>query len=131
MANSKWRIPFKNAVISSNAAPTSGAGSAANQPLRNGGLNAVNLWGTATSVVGSGGIGVPQGYCMLALDGVIVGPVAIVTTAVKENDPIYITSGNALTNVSTSNTLYGFADEPGVVGAATVIGVRISNAVGA
>jgi hypothetical protein len=125
MANSAWRIPFKNAVISSNAVPTSGAGSNQNDPLRNGGLNAVNLWGTGK------GQGVPANYAMLALDGDIVAPVNIVTTAVKENDPIYITSGNALTNVSTSNTLYGYADEPGAVNAATVIGVRISNAVGA
>lgn len=140
---SKWRINPKTYVISSNAAPASGAGSAAGQPLRNGGLNAVNAWGTAAAPTGSawviaanlgggsGGIGVPVGYAMLALDGVIVGPVNIVTTAVKENDPIYITSGNALTNVSTSNTLYGYADEPGAVNAATVMGVRISNAIGA
>lgn len=128
----KFRIPFKNTVISSDRIPAaSAAGGHAGDPVRDGGLNAVNLWGTATTVVGSGGLGVPNGRAMLALDGVIVGPVAIVTTAVKENDPIYITTGQALTNVSTSNTLYGYADEPGAVGAATVIGVRVSNAIGA
>lgn len=131
MSTSVWRIPFKNAVISSNDIPTTGAGSGAGQPLRDGGLNAVNLFGTAGAVAGSGGIGVPQNYAMLALDGVVVGPVAIVTTAVKENDPIYITAGFALTNVSASNTLFGYADEPGAVNAATVMGVRISNAIGA
>lgn len=121
---SKWRIPFKNAVISSNAAPTSGAGSAAGDPLRNGALNAVNLWGTGK------GQGVPAGYAMLALDGVIVVPVTVATTALKENDPIYITTGNVLNNTATGNTLFGYADEPAAVGTAT-IGVRISNAVGA
>lgn len=143
---SKWRIPFKNTVISSNAIPAAGAaGGKSGDPVRDGGLNAVNLWGTGAAVTGtqwqiaaflgtnqgSGGIGVPVGRAMLALDGVIVGPVNIVTTAVKENDPIYITAGFALTNVSSSNTLYGYADEPGIVGAATVIGVRISNAIAA
>jgi hypothetical protein len=127
----KFRIPFKNAVISSNAAPAAGtAGGKINDPLRSGGLNAVNLWGTATSVVGSGGIGVPNGYAMLALDGVIVTPVVVSVAALKENDPIYITAANVLNNVLTGNTLYGYADEPAAIGTVT-LGVRISNAVGA
>lgn len=124
MAISEWRIPFKNAVISSNAAPTSGAGSAQGDPVKNGGLNAVNLWGTGK------GQGVPAGYAMLALDGVIVTSVVVATTALKENDPIYITSGNVLNNTSASNTLFGYADEPAAIGTVN-IGVRISNAVGA
>lgn len=122
---SKWRIPFNNAVISSDRIPAAGAaGGHSGDPVRDGGLNAVNLWGTGA------GQGVPAGRAMLALDGVIVTPVVIATTAVKENDPIYITSSNGLTNVSTSNTLFGYADEPGAVGT-TTIGVRISNAVNA
>lgn len=126
----KFRIPFKNAVISSNAIPAAGAaGGKANDPVRNGGLNAVNLFGTSTATTGA--VGVPNGYAMLALDGVIVGPVAITVAAVKENDPIYITAAHALNNVASGNTLFGYADEPGAIGAATVIGVRISNAVAA
>jgi hypothetical protein len=121
----KFRIPFKNAVIAKGL-PTSGAGSAESQPVRNGGLNGVNLWGTHK------GVGVPTtgGYGMIALDGVVVTPVVITTTAVNENDPIYITAAQALSNQSAGNTLFGYADEPGAIGTVT-IGVRISNAVGA
>jgi hypothetical protein len=127
----KFRIPFKNTVISSDRIPDADeAGGHAGDPVRDGGLNAVNLWGTATAVLNSGGIGVPEGRAMLALDGVIVAPVVVASTALKENDPIYITSANGLTNVSTSNTLYGYADEPAATGTKT-IGVRISNAIGA
>jgi hypothetical protein len=120
-----FRIHSKNNVIGQGA-PTSGAGSNAGDPLRNGGLNAANLWGTGK------GVGVPTtgGYAMLALDGVIVTPVVVATTALKENDPVYITSGNVLNNTASGNTLYGYADEPAAVGTRT-IGVRISNAVGA
>jgi hypothetical protein len=120
-----FRIPFKNAVIAKGL-PTSGAGSAAGQPVRNGGLNGANLWGTHK------GVGVPTtgGYGMIALDGVIVVPVVVATTALVENDPIYITSGNVLNNTASGNTLFGYADEPGAIGTVT-IGVRISNAVGA
>ena len=120
-----FRIPSKNNVIAQGA-PTSGAGSAAGQPLRNGGLNAANLWGTHK------GVGVPTsgGYAMLALDGVIVTPVVVTVAPLKENDPIYITAGNVLNNVSAGNTLFGYADEPAAIGTFT-IGVRISNAVGA
>jgi hypothetical protein len=143
---SKWRIPFKNTVISSDAIPAAGAaGGKANDPVRDRGLNAVNLWGTGAAVSGtqwqiaaglatnqySGGVGVPVGRAMLALDGVIVSAVNVVTTALKENDPVYITAGNLLTSASAGNTLYGYADEPGPINAATVMGVRISNAIGA
>lgn len=123
---SNFRIPFKNAVISSDAAPAAGtAGGDIGQALRNGGLNAVNLWGTGK------GQGVPADRAMLALDGVIVLPVAITVAAVKENDPIYITAANVLNNVAAGNTLFGYADNPGIIGAATKLGIRISNAVGA
>lgn len=125
MATSKFRIPFRNAVISSNAVPAAGSpGGDSMQPVRNGGLNAVNLWGTGK------GQGVPATYAMLALDGVIVTPVVVATTALKENDPVYITAGNVLNNTSAGNTLYGYADEPAAIGT-TTIGVRISNAVAA
>jgi hypothetical protein len=124
MANN-FRIPSKNNVIAKGL-PTSGAGSNAGDPVRNGGLNGGNLWGTHK------GVGVPTsgGYGVIALDGVIVTPVVVATTALVENDPVYITSGNVLNNTASGNTLFGYADEPAAVGTRT-IGVRISNAVGA
>jgi hypothetical protein len=120
-----FRIPFKNAVIAKNL-PTSGAGSAAGQPVKSGGLNGANLWGTHK------GVGVPTsgGYGMIALDGVIVTPVVVSVAPLVENDPIYITAANVLNNVASGNTLFGYADEPAAIGTIT-IGVRISNAVGA
>lgn len=120
-----FRIPFKNAVIAQGL-PTTGAGSAAGDPVRNGALNGANLWGTGK------GQGVPAGsnYGVIALDGVIVTTVNV-GTAVKENDPIYITAANALTTTATGNTLFGVADEPSATGATRRIGVRISNAIGA
>lgn len=122
---SNARIPFNNAVISSDRIPAaSAAGGHAGDPVRDGGLNAVNLWGTGA------GLGVPAGRAMLGLDGVYVFPVTIASAAVKENDPIYITSGNVLNNTSSGNTLFGYADEPAAIGSVT-IGVRISNAVNA
>lgn len=121
----KFRIPFKDAVIAQGL-PTTGAGSAESDPVRNGGLNGVNLWGTGK------GQGVPAGssYGVIALNGVVVTSVTVATTALKENDPIYITAGNALNNTAAGNTLFGYADEPAAVGT-RVIGVRISNAIGA
>lgn len=124
MANN-FRIPFKNAVIAQGL-PTTGIGSAAGDPVRNGGLNGVNLWGTGK------GQGVPAGssYGMIALDGVAVIEVVIATAALKENDPVYITSAGVINNTASGNTLFGYADEPGATGTRK-IGVRISNAVGA
>lgn len=120
------RIPFKNSAISSDRVPAAtAAGGHSGDALRDGGLNAVNLWGTG------GGIGVPAGRAMLALDGVFVLPVNVTTTALKENDPVYITSANVLNNTASGNTLFGYADEPAAVGNNVKIGVRVSNAIGA
>lgn len=121
-----FRIPSKNNVIAQDL-PTTGAGSAAGDPVRNNGLNGANLWGTGK------GQGVPAGsdYGMIALDGVIVTPVTVSGGAITENAPIYITAANALTTVATDNTLFGYSDEPAGNGANQLIGVRISNAVGA
>lgn len=118
-----FRIPFKNAVIASDL-PTSGAGSAAGDPVRTGALNGANLWGTGK------GQGVPANstYGMVALDGVIVTEVTL-AAAVVENDAIYISATNTLSDTNT-DTLFGYADEPSDAGTVT-IGVRISNAVGA
>lgn len=119
-----FRIPFKNAVIASDL-PKTGAGSAAGDPVRSGGLNGVNLWGTGK------GQGIPAGsaYGMIALDGVAVVEVTL-AAAVKENAEVYITSAGALNDTKTGNTLFGYADEPSASGTVK-IGVRISNAVGA
>lgn len=123
----KFRIPFKDAVIAQGLPTGNAAGAKESDPVRNGGLNGVNLWGTGK------GQGVPEGstYGVIALNGVVVTAVAVAGSAVKENDPIYITSANALTSTATGNTLFGYADEPAAIGASRVIGVRISNAIGA
>lgn len=123
---SNFRILFKNAVIAQGLPAIGTAGGTIGDPVRNGGLNGANLWGTGK------GQGVPAtgGYGMIALDGVIVTTVNV-AAAIKENDPIYITAANALTSVATGNTLYGYADEPSAINATAKIGVRISNAVGA
>jgi hypothetical protein len=122
MATNKFRVPFKKAVIVSTP-PASGAGSASMDPVRVNGYNGVNLWGTGA------GQGVPAGYAMLALDGVIVATVTV-TSATTEGKPIYITSANALTDVATSNTLFGYSDDKNAATTGTqTIGVRISNAV--
>ena len=122
MANN-FRIPSKNNVIAQDL-PTTGAGSAAGDPVRNGGLNGANLWGTGK------GQGVPAGsdYGMIALDGVIVTEVEL-DADVTENAPIYIDSANALSD-DDAGTLFGYTDEPASAGTVR-IGVRISNAVGA
>ena len=123
-----FRIPFKNAVVAQGLPTGTAAGAKPGDPVRNGGLNGANLWGTGK------GQGIPSApgstYGMIALDGVIVTDVVIATTALKENDPIYITGANVLNNTASGNTLFGYADEPGAVGTRK-IGVRISNAVGA
>lgn len=122
----KFRIPFKNAVLASGLPTGTAAGAKQDDPVRSGGLNGVNLWGTGA------GQGIPAGsaYGVIALDGVVVTPVVVTVAALKENDPIYITAANALNNVASGNTLFGYADEPAAIGTFT-IGVRISNAVGA
>lgn len=127
-----FRIPSKNNVIASDL-PKTGKGSNAGDPVRTGGLNGANLWGTGK------GVGVPADstYGMVALDGVIVTEVEL-EAAVVENDAIYIAADGTLTDAAddgatptpADNTLFGYADEPADAGTVT-IGVRISNAVGA
>lgn len=123
-----FRIPSKNNVIAQGLPTGNAAGAKAGDPVRNGGLNGANLWGTGK------GQGVPANsdYGVIALDGVIVTNVNVSGSALKENDPIYITSANALvTSDAAGNTLFGYADEPSPTGATRKLGVRISNAVGA
>lgn len=127
-----FRIPSKNNVIAQGL-PKTGAGSKAGDPVRSGGLNGANLWGTGK------GQGVPadSDYGMIALDGVIVTEV-VVDDDVVENAPVYITPANGLTTAADDGetptpaeyTLFGYTDEPATAGTVT-IGVRISNAVGA
>lgn len=125
MANN-FRIPFKNAVVAQGLPTGTSAGAKAGDPVRSGGLNGVNLWGTGK------GQGIPAGsnYGMIALDGVVVTSVVVAGSALKENDPVYITSAGVINNTETGNTLFGYADEPAATGTRS-IGVRISNAVGA
>jgi hypothetical protein len=121
-----FRVYWKNAQIFQDL-PTSGAGSASGDAvLCNGGLVGINLWGTGK------GQGIPANtdYAMVALDGTPVLTVNV-GTAITEGSPIYITSANALTTVSTSNTLFGYADEPSGTGATKRIGVRIKAQVNA
>jgi hypothetical protein len=123
MANN-FRVPPRNYVLAVDL-PTSGAGSAAGDAVVSKGLVGINAWGTGK------GQGIPAGssYGMLAVDGTAVLTVNISVAAVKEGDPIYITSAHAVNNVASGNTLLGYADEPGAIGAATKIGVRIKSQV--
>ena len=121
-----FRVYWKNAQVFQDL-PTSGAGSAAGDPvIANGGNVGINLWGTGK------GEGIPAGsdYGMIALDGTPVVTVNI-GSAVTEGSRIYITSAHALTTTATSNTLFGYADEPKGTGAAVKIGVRIKAQVNA
>ena len=118
-----FRVPPKNYRLAQDL-PTSGAGSKAGDPVVNNGLVGINAWGTGK------GQGIPAGsdYGMIAVDGIAVVTVNV-GTAVTENSPIYITSANALTTTATSNTLFGYADEPAGTGAAVKLGVNIKSQV--
>lgn len=122
-----FRVYWKNAQLAQDLPTGVAAGAKAGDAVVNKGLVGVNLWGTGK------GEGIPAGstYGMLAVDGTVVLPVAITVAAVKEGDPIYITAAHALNNVASGNTLFGYADEPGAIGAATKIGIRIKSQVNA
>lgn len=122
-----FRVYWKHAHLFQGLPTGTAAGAKANDPvIGNGGLVGINLWGTGK------GEGIPAGstYGMVALDGTPVVTVNV-GTAVTEGSPIYITSAHALTTVATSNTLFGYADEPAGTGAAVKIGVRIKAQVNA
>jgi hypothetical protein len=126
MANN-FRVYWKHAQLFQDLPTGTAAGAKAGDPvIANGGNVGINLWGTGK------GEGIPAGsdYGMVALDGTPVVTVNI-GTAVTEGSPIYITSAHALTTVATSNTLFGYADEPAGTGAAVKIGVRIKAQVNA
>lgn len=55
--------------------------------------------------------GNPAGYASVWMEGVFRVPVTT-TTTLAVGAPVYITGGGALTPVSTSNTLWGYAIEP-------------------
>jgi hypothetical protein len=121
-----FRVYWKHAQVFQDL-PTTGAGSAAGDPvLANGNLVGINLWGTGA------GQGIPEGsdYGMIALDGTAVVTVNV-GSAVTEGSPIYITSAHALTTTATGNQLFGYADEPAATGAAVKLGVRIKAQVNA
>jgi hypothetical protein len=122
-----FRVYWKNAQIFQDLPTGSAAGAKAGDPvLANGGNVGINLWGTGK------GEGVPVGtdYGIIALDGTPVVSVNV-AAAVTEGSPIYITTAHALTTVSTSNTLFGYADEPSGINATAKIGVRIKSQVNA
>ena len=122
-----FRVYWKNAQLFQDLPTGTAAGAKAGDPvIANGGNVGINLWGTGA------GEGIPAGsdYGMVALDGTPVVTVNV-GTAVTEGAPIYITAAHALTTVSTSNTLFGYADEPAGTGAAVKIGVRIKAQVNA
>lgn len=114
------------------------SGTLAGAPLRIGGLNAVaqtdraavtvsptNSDGTKNTSYNYGG-GNPDGNASVWLVG--VHRLAIgTTTAMAVGDPVYITSGNALTPVSTSNSLYGHILEAKGTTAGEVHPVRLTN----
>lgn len=122
MANN-FRVPPKNYKLGQGL-PKTGAGSKAGDPVANKGVVGVNAWGTGK------GQGIAEGsdYGMIAVDGVAVVKVNV-AAAITENDPIYITSANALTTVETGNTLFGIADEPSAINASAKIGVNIKSQV--
>ncbi|MDN4173925.1 DUF2190 family protein [Nocardioides sp. SOB77] len=95
------------------------AGTKAGAPLRIGGLNAVaqtdrakvdvsptNADGTVNTSYNYGG-GNPTGNASCWLDGAHEFEVDFAVSGI--GDPIYITSGNALTGTATGNSLFGHA----------------------
>jgi hypothetical protein len=127
MANN-FRVYWKNAQLFQDL-PTTGAGSAAGDPvLANGDNVGINLWGTGA------GEGIPAGsdYGMVALDGTAVVNVDL-AAAVTEGSPIYIAADNTLSDSdgAGANVLFGFADEPAAIGTDVRIGVRIKSQVNA
>lgn len=122
-----FRVYWKNAQLFQDLPTGAAAGAKAGDAvLLNGGLVGINLWGTGK------GQGIPAGsdYAIVALDGTPVLTVNV-GTAITEGSPIYITSAHALTTVSTSNTLFGYADQDSATGATQKIGVRIKSQVNA
>jgi hypothetical protein len=114
------------------------SGTTAGSPLRIGGLNGVaatdraktdvdpyNADGSINSSYNRGG-GNVDGNASVWLDGAHDVPVGT-TTALAIGDPVYITSGNALTPVSTSNSLFGHALSVKGTTAGETVTVRITN----
>lgn len=112
-------------------------GTKAGAPVRIGKLNAVTQTDegsqTATITAGgvsltvpSGGVGNAPGFASVKTDGVFNLPLTV-TGTVAVGDQIYISGANALSNVATSNSLFGIAIRAvGSAGAGTVF-VKIIN----
>jgi hypothetical protein len=82
---------------------------------------------TATGAAGEAAPGHKTGYASVALDGTFNLAVGT-TTAITVGGPVYITSGGALTPVSTSNALFGHVvDRAKGTTAGEVVPVRIKN----
>jgi len=101
---------------------------ASGSPVRVGafatGLNAVTQ--TKTGAAGEPDGGNATGYASCALTGVWKLPITT-TTAMAVGDPVYITSGNALTPSATSNQLFGHILEAKGTTAGEVHPVRVAN----
>ncbi len=123
---------FKDADFVSLPVPV---GTNSGDPVRVGGLNAVAqtteptalLAGmTPTSVYNEAPSSNKAGYASVALRGAFMLPVTT-TTALAVGDPVYITSGNALTPVASGNNLFGHALSVKGTTAGTKVVVRLYN----
>lgn len=112
------------------------AGTKSGDPLRIGGLNLVavtdaaktdvaptNADGTRNTAYNAGG-GNANGYASVWATGSHTFQVSFAVTS--WGDPVYITSGNALSGTASGNTLYGHALNT-KTGAAGPLTVRIAN----
>lgn len=101
---------------------------ASGAPLRLGaaatGLNVVTQ--TKTGAAGEPDGGNATGYASCKLSGVFKLPIST-TTAMAVLDPVYITSGNALTPSSSGNQLYGHILEAKGTTAGEIHRVRVAN----
>lgn len=114
------------------------SGTKAGDPVRVSGLNGVaqtdradtsvkkyNADGTTNAQYNWGG-GNVDGEASVKLRGAHKFPVGT-TTALAKGDPVYITSGNALTPVSSGNSLFGHALTAKGTTAGELVTVRIAN----
>ncbi len=113
-------------------------GTKSGAPVRIGKLNAVVQTdegsqtatvnaGPVSLTVPSGGVGNAPGFASVKLDGVFNLPLTV-TGTVAVGDQIYISSTNTLSNVATSNSLFGIALRAvGTAGAGTVFVKLINN----
>lgn len=88
------------------------------------GLNGVTE--TSTGAAGEAAPGHATGYASVAIKGVFDLAIGT-TTAIAVGDPVYITSGGALTPVATANALFGHVLRAKGTTAGEIVPVRIYN----